>query len=331
MNKVTMRAAVMHRLGGSEVLELTRVERPDPGPDDVLVRVHHAGINPADWKCREGALAAFFDYRFPFVPGFDLSGTVAAVGSQVSDLQPGDRVFAQSDVGTGRWGSFADYAVVSRSAVVKTPENLDFAAAAAVPTPALAAWAGLFDDGGLQAGQRLLVHGGAGAVGVFAIQFARAAGARVAATCSAPNSDYLHSLGCEFSIDYQQQDITESLRDWAPEGVDMVLDCVGCGSLPAALDLLSPGGVLVAILTLAAGDPGPDVAAAQRRGLRTALTFSKLPSGPTLSRVAQQLATGQIRTPRIEVLPLEQVGRALDLVKHGQARRKLVIRVRDDD
>lgn len=331
MSKTAMRAVVMNSLGDSEVLELTRVERPDPGPDDVLIRVHHAGINPADWKCREGALSGFFDYRFPFVPGFDLSGTVAAVGSQVSDLQTGDRVFAQSDVGTGRWGSFADYTLVSRGAVVKMPDNLDFAAAAAVPTPALAAWAGLFDDGGLRAGQRVLVHGGAGAVGVFAIQFARAAGARVAATCSARNSDYLQSLGCEYSIDYQQQDIAASLRGWAPDGVDMVLDCVGCGSLPDALDLLRPGGILVAILTLAAGDPGPDVAAAQRRGLRTALTYSKLPSGPTLSRVAQQLATGQIRTPRTEVLPLEQVGWALDLVKHGQARRKLVIRVRDDD
>lgn len=325
-----MRAVVMNQLGDSGVLELTRVERPEAGPEDVLIRVHYAGVNPADWKCREGALSAFFSYQFPFVPGFDLSGTVEAVGEQVSGLQPGDRVFAQSDVGMGRWGSFADYARVSQGAVVKMPDNLGFAEAAAVPTPALAAWAGLFDDGGLKAGQTLLIHGGAGAVGVFAIQFAKTVGARVAVTCSGPNQEYLRALGCELSIDYQHQDIATALRRWAPEGVDMVLDCVGCGTLPDALDMLCAGGVLVAILTLVAGDPGPDIAAAEQRGLRTALTYSKLPSGPALAAVAELLGAGRVQPPRIEIYPLEDVRGALDQLQGGKAKRKLVLEVRGE-
>ncbi|MEJ6654485.1 MAG: NADP-dependent oxidoreductase [Pseudomonas sp.] len=323
-----MRAVVMNRLGNSQVLDLVTVGKPVPGPEEVLIRVHYAGVNPADWKCREGALSSFFTYEFPFVLGFDLSGIVESVGEQVTGFQPGDRVFAQSDVGMGKWGSYAEYARVSQGAVVRMPDSLGFAEAAAVPTPALAAWAGLFDDGGLGTGQTVLIHGGAGAVGVFAIQFAKTVGARVAVTCSGPNREYLHALGCDYSIDYQQQDIAAELRDWAPEGVDMVLDCVGCGTLPDALDMLRPEGVLVAILTLVAGDPGPDMTAAERRGLRTALTYSKLPSGPALAEVAELLAAGRVRPPRIDILPLEEVRNALDLLQSGKAKRKLVLAVR---
>lgn len=324
-----MRALVMNAVGGSQVLGLAQVERPVPGAEEVLVRVHYAGVNPADWKCREGALSGFFNYEFPFVLGFDLAGTVEAVGSQVKEFQPGDRVFAQSNVGIGKWGSYAEYASVSQDAVVRMPANLNFAEAAAVPTPALAAWAGLFDDGQLQAGQTVLIHGGASAVGVFAIQFAKALGARVVATCGGYNRDYLASLDCDHSIDYREQDIQEEVRRWAPDGVDMVLDCIGCGTLPTALDMLRPGGILVAILTLVAGDAGPDVAAATARGLRTALTYSRLPSGPTLARIAEQIEKGQFRTPRIEILPLEKAGAALDMLQTGSARRKLVLEVLD--
>lgn len=322
-----MRALVMNAVGSSQVLELAEVERPVPGAEEVLIRVHYAGVNPADWKCREGALSGFFNYQFPFVLGFDLSGTVEAVGSQVQGFQPGDPVFAQSDVGIGKWGSYAEYVSVSQGAVVQMPANLGFAEAAAVPTPALAAWAGLFDDGQLQAGQTVLIHGGASAVGVFAIQFAKAQGARVVATCGGYNRDYLASLGCDHSIDYREQDIQAEVRRWAPDGVDMVLDCIGCGTLPTALDMLRPGGILVAILTLVAGDAGPDVAAAAARGLRTALTYSRLPSGPTLARIAGLIKDGQIRPPRIEILPLEKAGAALDILQTGSARRKLVLEV----
>jgi NADPH2:quinone reductase len=324
-----MRAVVIDRLGGSDVLQLANVEKPLPGPGEVLIRVHCAGVNPADWKCRQGYLSQFITYRFPFVLGFDLAGTVEAAGEGVTGLPEGTRVFAQSDVGAGKWGAYAEYACVSQASVVPMPGNLDFAQAAAVPTPALAAWAGLFEDGGLQAGHKVLVHGGAGAVGTFAIQLAKVAGARVAATCSADNLDYVESLGCEFGIDYRAQDIAAAIGEWSSDGVDLILDCVGCGSLPGALDMLRPGAILVSILTLAEGDPGPDHAGAAQRGLRTAVTWSKMPSGKQLGRIAALLSSGQVRPPRIETLPLEQVGKAHDLLQSASARVKLVLQIRD--
>jgi NADPH2:quinone reductase len=324
-----MRAVVIDQTGGSEVLRFADFPIPQPGPGEVLIRVACAGVNPADWKCREGYLAAFFPYRFPFVLGFDAAGTVAAVGDGVDDLKPGMRVFAQTEVGAGKWGSYADYVLVSCHSVVTMPESLSFAEAAATPTPALAAWTGLFDEGGLQAGQTVLVHGGAGAVGSFAIQFAREAGARVIATCGGHSRDYVRELGCERAIDYRSEDIASALHDWAPDGVDLVLDTIGCGSLPNGLDLLKPGGMLVAILTLVAGDPGPNHQQAAERGLRTALAYSKMPSGAALGRIAALMAAGKVKPPRIDILPFEQVAEALDRVQHGAARHKQVLQVAD--
>ncbi|WP_375740017.1 NADP-dependent oxidoreductase [Pseudomonas boanensis] len=324
-----MRAVVIERIGGAEVLQLAEVERPQPGPGEVLVRVVCAGVNPADWKCREGLLGGFLEYRFPFVLGFDLAGTVAAVGEGVEDLPLGTRVFAQSDVGAGKWGSYAEYACVSRASMVRMPENLDFAAAAAVPTPALAAWTGLFDEGGLRPDMKVLVHGGGSAVGGFAIQFARCAGARIATTCSQDNLLHVQTLGAECAIDYRAGSIAQTLCQWAPEGVDLVLDCIGGGSLPDALDLLRDGGMLVAILTLTPGDSGPDHAKAAQRGLRTAVAYSRMPSGESLERIAALLAAGRVRAPRLEVLPLADVATAHERLQQGRARTKQVLLVAD--
>jgi NADPH2:quinone reductase len=324
-----MRAVVIERLGGAEVLQLTELERPQPGPGEVLVRVVCAGVNPADWKCREGYLGAFLAYRFPFVLGFDLAGTVAALGEGVDDLPLGSRVFAQSDVGAGKWGSYAEYACVSRASLVPMPDNLDYAAAAAVPTPALAAWTGLLDEGGLLPGQNVLIHGGGSAVGGFAIQFARCAGARIATTCSADNASQARAQGADCTIDYRAGDIHGALRQWAPDGVDLVLDCIGGGSLANGLDLLRPGGILVAILTLAPGDAGPDHAEAARRGLRTAVAYSRMPSGELLGRIASLLAAGRVHPPALDLLPLAEVASAHERLQQGRARRKLVLQVAD--
>ncbi|WAG80210.1 NADP-dependent oxidoreductase [Metapseudomonas furukawaii] len=322
-----MRAVVIERLGGAEVLQLKELPRPQPGPGEVLVRVVCAGVNPADWKCREGYLDGFLTYRFPFVLGFDLAGTVEALGDGVNDLVPGSRVFAQSDVGAGKWGAYAEFACVSRASLVPMPDNLDFAEAAAVPTPALAAWTGLFDEGALRPGQSVLIHGGGSAVGGFAIQFARCAGARIATTCGADSASRAQALGAECALDYRTGDIQAALGRWAPEGVDLVLDCIGGGSLPEGLDLLRPGGILVAILTLAPGDAGPDHAGAARRGVRTAVAYSRMPSGELLGRIARLLAAERVRPPVLDLLPLADVALAHDRLQHGRARRKQVLRV----
>ncbi|MGU7768790.1 NADP-dependent oxidoreductase [Burkholderia sp. MR1-5-21] len=327
-----MRAMLIDRVGHSDALRLADVPTPEPGPGDVLIRVAYAGVNPADWKCREGYLGAFVQYTFPFVIGFDVAGVVEAVGAGVDGFAPGMRVFAQTDVGAGKWGAYAEYAAVRHDSVVRMPDTLGFAEAATVPTPALAAWAGLFDDGGLQPGQKVLIHGGAGAVGTFAIQLAARAGAEVAATCRAANRATVESLGCAHSIDYRAQDVHDAVRTWAPGGVDLVLDAVGNGTLPRALDLLAAGGTLANIMTLAADDAArlaAIVAEADRRGLRTAMTYSRMPSGERLGKIATHLADGRLRVPRFERLPLAQAARALDLVQSGDAKTKLVLHVAD--
>ncbi|VWB40925.1 NADP-dependent oxidoreductase [Burkholderia arboris] len=327
-----MRALLIDRVGHSDAFRLADVPAPKPGPGDVLIRVAYAGVNPADWKCREGFLGAFMQYTFPFVIGFDAAGIVEAVGDGVAGFEPGMRVFAQTDVGAGRWGAYAEYVAVRHDSVVRLPDAVSLAEAAATPTPALAAWAGLFDDGGLRAGQTVLVHGGAGAVGTFAVQLAAQAGARVAATCSARNRDTVESLGAEIAIDYRAGNIDAAIRTWAPGGIDLVLDAVGGGTLPDALDLLAPGGTLVNIMTLAAGDAerlAATGAEAARRGLQVALTYSRMPSGATLASIAERLGRRALRVPRFDSFPLEQAARALDLVQTGEAKTKFVLHVAD--
>ncbi|QBR00919.1 NADP-dependent oxidoreductase [Paraburkholderia pallida] len=327
-----MRAIQIDRTGPSDLMTVADLPIPEPGPGEVLIRIACAGVNPADWKCREGYLGAFIEYTFPFVIGFDAAGVVVALGEGVDGPPPGTRVFAQTDVGAGKWGSFAEFVTVRHDSVVRIPENMSFAQAAATPTPALAAWAGVFDDGGLSAGQKILIHGGAGAVGTFAIQFAKQAGAEVAATCAAHNRSYVQALGSDLAIDYQSEDIGAAVKAWAPHGVDVVLDAVGAGTLPTALDMLATGGVLVNIMTLTAEDAErlPALAAeAGKRGLRTAMTFSRMPSGEQLGRIAALVEQAGLQTPRVETLPLEQAPRALDLVQFGQAKAKLVLDVAD--
>lgn len=158
-----MRAIQIERTGDSREMKLADLPMPEPGPDDVLIRVACAGVNPADWKCREGRLGAFLHYTFPFVIGFDVAGVVASTGKNVVGFPPGTRVFAQTDVGAGKWGSYAEYAAVRHDSVVRIPDEMTYADAAATPTPALAAWTALFDDANLQPGHKVLIHGGAGA------------------------------------------------------------------------------------------------------------------------------------------------------------------------
>jgi NADPH:quinone reductase len=329
---IRMRAIQIDRTGSSDEMKLADLPMPEAGPGDVLIRVACAGVNPADWKCREGYLGAFIQYTFPFVIGFDVAGVVVALGEGVQGPPPGTRVFGQTDVGAGRWGSYAEYVVVHSDSVVRIPEGMRFAEAAATPTPALAAWAGLFDDAGLQSGQKVLIHGGAGAVGTFAIQFAKHTGADVAATCAGHNRPYVETLGCDLAIDYQSQDIGHALKAWAPRGVDIVLDAVGGNTLPGALDMLAPGGMLVSIMTLAAEDAQrlPALAAeAEQRGLRTAMTYSRMPSGERLGKIASLVERVRLRSPRIESMPLHDAARALDLVQSGNAKAKLVLQVAD--
>jgi len=323
-----MRAMVIDGFGAAENLRPAELPMPAPGPGEVLIKVAYAGVNPADWKCREGWLARYFQYRFPFVLGFDLAGLVVKRGEGANGCAPGDRVVAYSRQGMGEWGSYAEYVVATADAVAQLPAGVRLAEAAALPTAGITAFEGLFESGRVGSGQKVLVHGGAGGVGSYAIQLARHAGAAVAATCSPRNHDYVRGLGAELAIDYRAGRIAEDAAAWAPQGFDLVLDAVGQGSLPQAVELVRAGGVLAPIATLIADEVPHDTARAQQRGVRIVPTISSYErSGAQLRRLVALYGEGALRAPALSVLPLEQAAEAQRLVQNGHVRGKLVLEV----
>ena len=323
-----MRAMVIDRFGGPEVLRLAEVPVPEPGPGEVLIRVSHAGVNPADWKCREGWLAPFFEYRFPFVLGFDLAGVVVQVGEGSTGFAPGDRVLAYSRQGQGEWGSYAEYVTASVDGVAHLPPELGEAEAAAIPTAAITAWEGLFEAGRLGAGQKVLVHGGAGGVGSYAIQLARHAGAEVAATCGPANQDYVRDLGAALAVDYRDGDVGAKLAHWAPHGVDLILDAVGCGSLQRAPEMVKRGGIIASVATLVADEIPHDAELAAERGIHLVPTMSSYArSGTQLRQLVALFGKGELRSPPLSILPLSEAAEAHRRVQSGHVRGKIVLRV----
>lgn len=324
-----MRAIVIHRFGGPEELQLAEVPAPEPGAGEVLIRVVLAGVNPADWKCREGRLQQYFNYQFPFVVGFDAAGVVERLGEAVTGYAVGDAVLTSSNQGRGEWGSYAEYLKSSTATVARLPDGIDFAQGATIPTAGATAWGAIHDVGAVRAGQKVLINGGSGSVGIFAIQFAKAAGCEVAAICGPANLAFVKSLGADRVIDYRSENVLEATAAWAPAGVDLLLDTVGLGSLPAdATRVIRPGGALVAIATLIQDIAGFDAALAKSRDVRLLSNMAAAARIPEhLRAVVDAVARGGVRTPPYEILPLEQAGDAHRRVASGHVRGKLLLQV----
>lgn len=318
-----MRAIVATRYGGPEVLELRERPIPTPGPRDALVRVHAAGINPADLHLLRGEPAVLrlgSGWRRPRrdVPGADVAGRVEAVGAEVTALRPGDAVFA--DLSRAGRGAFAAYALAPAAAWTRMPPGLAFEAAAATPMAAVTALQGLRDHGTLAPGQRVLVNGASGGVGSFAVQLARAMGARVTGVSSSRNLALVASLGAERALDYAVRDFTREGRTY-----DLVFDAAGNRTVADLRRALAPSGVLVSTaflpgLLLAGMRPGP-------RRLRAMLAR---PDPDDLAHVAGLLALGAIAPVLDRTYALEQAPDALAYVAQRHARGKVVLRVDDD-
>ncbi len=328
-----MRAMVIDGFGGPEVLHWGEVPCPEPGPGEVLVRVAFAGVNPADWKTREGMLSKYITYRFPFILGFDLAGIVVTVGPGVTGLKPGDRVFGQSKQGQGENGAYAEYTIAYEALLAPVPARVSLAEAAGLPVAGMTAYGGLVDVGALRSGQTVLVNGGAGGVGTLAIQIARALGARVAATCGPANIDYVTALGAEAAIDYRAGDVVGAVRRWAPEGVDLVLDAVGLDRLlDHATTVVKRGGRFVAIETLLSSDEDTRKAAAAAADagvtiLSNMIAVSRL--GEHLHGLTALIAEGRVKPPVTEIVPLGEAGQAHARVKDGHVRGKIVLQISD--
>lgn len=328
-----MRAMVIDGFGGADMLHWDELPMPEPGPGEVLVRVVCAGVNPADWKTREGKLSAYIDYHFPFVLGFDLAGLVEAVGAGVEAFQPGDRVFGMSRQGQGQGGSYAEYCIADAAFIAPLPPGWSFAQAAALPVAGTTAYGGLVDAGELREGQLVLINGGAGGVGSIGIQVAKALGARVAVTCGADNQSYVRGLGAELAIDYRGGDVAGNIRKWAPDGVDLVLDAVGLDTLlPAALDIVAPRGRYVEIETLMSRAGDELVAEAAKRDIRilsNMIAVARLPEH--LKGLAALCASRGVKPPAIEALPLGDAAEAHRRIEAQHVRGKIILDVADHD
>ncbi len=326
-----MKAMIIEQTGGPEVLQMAELPTPEPAPGEVLVKIAYAGVNPADWKNRQGMLEQYRPYFFPYIIGFDAAGIVAAVGEGVTEFSEGDRVFTPTNHGQGGQGSYAEYAIANVDRVARIPNGLRFDQAAALPVASLTAWQGLFVKADLQAGQLAMINGGSGGLGSFAVQFARCKGAHVAATCSTANVEYLKSLGVERVIDYKAENVMDAVRDWAPEGLDYLMDAVGTSSLPNGLDLVKQGGTFVSIPTLVDdGDiPAAAIAGAERGVNRVFSTMDDVNCSDQLSQIADLLVTGEIKLPPIVEYPLSAVADAHRELEKGHTRGKIVLKVAD--
>ncbi|MDQ0584943.1 NADP-dependent oxidoreductase [Streptomyces rishiriensis] len=310
----TMRVIGQSVLGGPEVLKETEVERPAPRPNEVLVRVRAAGVNPTDWKHR--ATGGFLGEP-PFVLGWDLSGTVEAVGIGVAAFAPGDEVFGMLPYPYGH-GSHAEYAIAPVRALWHKPAAIDHVQAAALPLVSLTAWQALVENAGLEAGQRVLIHAAAGGVGHVAVQIAKARGAYVIGTASAGKHDFLRELGVDEVIDYRESDVTEAVKD-----VDVVLDTLGGDTSVRSLRVLRPGGIVVSILPVGSDE---FFAEAERLGVR-AVRMLVDADRAGMRTIAELAASGKLSATIAGTFPLADAAEAHRLGDTGRTTGKLVLTV----
>jgi NADPH:quinone reductase-like Zn-dependent oxidoreductase len=313
----TMKAIRIHNYGGPEVLQYEDAPRPEPQAGEVLVRVHAAGVNPIDWKVREGHMKDFWPHKFPLILGWDLSGVVEELGRGVSRFKIGDEVYSVPD--STRNGAYADYIVVRESELALKPNSLHHIRAAALPLAAVTAWQALFDTAQLQPGQRVLIHAGSGGVGHVAVQLAKWKGAYVFATASTKNQELLRELGVDEPIDYTKQKFEDVARD-----VDLVLDLIGGETQERSWSVLKKGGVLLSLVQ------PPSVEKAKALGVRAAFVAGH-PSGAQLAEIAKLIDSGELKPVIDRILPLSEARRAHELSQSGHTHGKIALRVSNGD
>ncbi len=309
------RACRVHVFGPPSAIVLEEVDLPPPGPCEILVRVMAASVGPWDGWIRSGK--SVLPQPLPLTLGSDLSGTVAAVGPEVTGFVPGDEVYG---VTNPRFvGAYADYAIASAAMVALKPTQLDHVAAASVPVIAVTAWQALTREGALQAGQTVLVQGAAGNVGAYAVQLAHRAGARVIATAGADDLDFVRSLGADIVVDYRTGRFEDAARD-----VDLVVDLVGGETQARSFAVLKRGGMLASAVS------APDAALASAHGVKAGF-FLVAVNTADLTRLAEMIDAGQLRSDVGTVLPLADARRAHEMLEGTlpRARGKIVLKVAD--
>ena len=332
-----MKALVFKRYGGADQIAFAEIPRPIPGPDEILVQVHAAGLNPIDYAIPRGTFKPILRFRLPATLGSDLAGVVVEVGSRVTRFKPGDAVFA-SIFDQGR-GALAEFALVPESAGALKPASLDFVQAASIPMVGLTSWQALKERAHLKPGQKAFIPAGAGGIGTFAIQLAKHLGAKVGTTTSTGNVDLVRSLGADEVVDYKKQEFEDVLRDY-----DAVLGTVRGDALEKSLRILKPKSTVVSLIG------PPDAAFARARGMNFIMVFAlglmsrKIirdankrgieysflfvhPDGRQLAEIGGLLDAGRIRPVIDKVFPFDQAKDALAYLAKGRAKGKVVVKL----
>jgi NADPH:quinone reductase-like Zn-dependent oxidoreductase len=309
-----MKAVVAHEYGGPEVLKYEEAPRPEPKENELLVRVIACGVNPADPLVISGRLAKEFGTHLPLIPGYDVAGVVEKTGAKATKFKKGDAVYGYALFG----GGWAEFAVLGENEAALKPKSATFTEAAAVPLAALTAWQALIDVAKLSAGETVLIHGGSGGVGSFAVQIAKARGARVIATASTANQDLLRQLGADVAIDYTKTKFEEVAKD-----VDVVLDPVGRDTLARSYAVVKKGGIIATLVAR------PEQTQLDKYGIRGTSIWGK-PDGNELAEITKLIEAGKIKPIVNQVLPLTDAVKAVQQAATHHTRGKLVLKIAEE-
>jgi NADPH:quinone reductase-like Zn-dependent oxidoreductase len=312
-----VRAVILEAFGGPEVLKLAEVPRPEPVPTEVLVRVHAAGVNPVDWKTRNGRGAAGAMGPLPLTLGWDVSGVVEQTGYGVTRFQVGDEVFGMPRF-PRQAGAYAEYLTSPARQLARKPANVGHNEAAAVPLASLTAWQAIVETAKLATGQRILIHGAAGGVGHLAVQIAKSRGAFVVGTAKAAQHDFLRGLGADELIDYTATRFEDEVGD-----LDVVFDLIGGETSLRSVSTLRPGGLLIVVPS---GTDQTVLGEAERRGVRATNIMVEL-DYTALEQVAALVESGGLRVELDRVFALEDAAQAHEHGESRSSRGKVVLSV----
>jgi NADPH:quinone reductase-like Zn-dependent oxidoreductase len=305
-----MKAIRIHNYGGPEVLAYEDAPRPTPAADEILLRVKASGVNPIDWKIREGQTRGWLNHTLPLILGGEAAGVVEEVGVGITRFKPGDEVYAYPSL--ARCGAYAEFVTVKETEAALKPKTLDFVNSAALVVGALTAWQAL-EMAGLSAGQTVLIHAAAGGVGSLGVQLAKICGARVIGTASAANADFLREIGCDEAIDYRATRFEEAAKD-----ADAVFDLIGGETLERSFGVLKRGGALISAVQ------PPDAERAAQLGVKAAMVIVNADAGQ-LAQFAVWADEGRLKPIVSTVLPLSEARRAQELSQAGRTRGKIIL------
>jgi len=310
-----MKALQINKYGGSEVVEInSEARQPKAAPEGVLIEIYAAGINPADWKMRQGLFQSVMPLSFPAILGLDFSGKVAEIGAGAEKFKKGDEVFGEASVTVG--GSFAEFTAVSVKNIAIKPKNLNFIEAAGLPLTGASAYQVLVEHIALSSGQKILIYGGAGGIGTFAIQIAKHLGAYVATTATGDDIAYVKKLGANEVIDYKNEVFENKLKDF-----DAVFDTIGGETYTKSFQVLKKGGIIVSMIEK------PNTELMEKYAVK-AISQYTIVTSERLEKLAELIEKNVLKVHVDTVFPLEEAADALAYVEEGRAKGKVILEIK---